>query len=300
MKKTYPFLTTPRQLRPEHIEKYQTSRLHSLRMRPATKKVAPGTCKAPDGKNVSARTVNLELTALRYLIKSYSMRPSVRILSNDITAGIKKVREVKPATRAIPQADLRLVEAALRRRKGNSQLHVLAFRILTETGMRGGELFGLRWKDVDFQGRYLIIDNHELHQVKTRETRQVMMSPRTTDALRSLSPGQPEALIFTDKNGRGLMNAFRLALHRSCIKAGVEPFSMHALRHTAATQMLDSGAPSHWVQKVLGHKHLTTTEKYIHHTQQGADTAVTALWASKEEDSNVVHLQARKLQDRGR
>jgi integrase/recombinase XerD len=271
----YPRVQTPTDLRFVHFEEYQGWRRNSPRLVPARKEES-ASLKKEDTRTVSARRVNLELTVLRFLCKTYSMHGSRKILVADPTEGIRKLREAKPATRAVPKEDLPLVEKALADVRGGYAIyHVLAFRLMHKTGMRPGECFALRWIDLDSENGYLVIDNHELHTTKTRHTRTVAIGPAERSLLQELYLKREGDTIFPLG-----FNAFKLALKRACQRAGVRTFGPYALRHTAATRMLEAGAPIHGVMGALGHRQLSTTQKYAHETQRVIDKAVSKLWES--------------------
>ncbi len=126
------------------------------------------------------------------------------------------------------------------------------------TGMRRGELLGLRWLDVD-----LVHARIMLPQTKNGEGRIVYLNQLAQEVLRSLGgTTQPKSLekLFTDTSPEKASVAFK----RACDSVGIFDFRFHDLRHTAASWLRMSGADIHTVAQLLGHKDLRMAARYQH------------------------------------
>jgi integrase len=176
-------------------------------------------------------------------------------------------------------------------------LYVLAIT----TGLRRGELLGLRWDDVDLErgtlrvGRALVRGGgrHTVGETKTRRgRRQVNLTPRTVSALTAHRKRQLEermrlsglyedhGLIFatgvgTPVNPEKLMKrSFKPLLKR----AGLPEIRFHDLRHTCATLLLGRGVHPKIVQELLGHATIAMTlDTYSHYLPSMGDQASGAM-----------------------
>jgi len=175
--------------------------------------------------------------------------------------------------------------------------HGVAWALMLSTGLRRGEVLGLRWDDVDFDAGRLAVtqtlvvaaNKVYLSEPKTAAGRRaVSLHPEMVAGLRRRRTAQKEErlfagpawqegnLVFTTALGtlihpRNLSRDFQAAIRR----AGVPPIRLHDLRHTAATLALVGGAHPKQVQEMLGHARVAITlDVYSHVSEQmHAETA---------------------------
>ena len=179
-------------------------------------------------------------------------------------------------------------------------LYVLALT----TGMRQGELLGLRWRDVDFDHGTLQVRGSlqrlggklVVAATKTEHSqRRVSLTPSAVAALRRhrvlqkqerlrLGAAWPgEELVFTNEIGRpiGASSLLRLSFLPLLARAGVPRMRFHDLRHSAATLLLGQGVHPKIVAEMLGHSKIgTTLDLYSHVTptmQREATLAMEAI-----------------------
>ena len=139
--------------------------------------------------------------------------------------------------------------------------------LLYATGMRVAELVGLDVADVTF-------GNCTVKVTGKGDKQRVMPFGAPADkALRDwLEHGRPvlcgdmsdDAFFLGSQGGRIGQRMVRKVVHDRAREAGVPDISPHALRHSAATHMLDGGADLREVQEMLGHSSLKTTQRYTH------------------------------------
>lgn len=145
--------------------------------------------------------------------------------------------------------------------------------LLYASGIRVGELVGLDVPDVDLGQR--------LARVTGKGNRQRMVpfgAPAATALDGWLSRGRAliagtgsgEAVFLGARGGRIDQRVVRRIVHEAARRAGVPDVGPHALRHSAATHMLDGGADLREVQELLGHSSLTTTQRYTHVSMEAA------------------------------
>lgn len=168
------------------------------------------------------------------------------------------------------------------------------------TGMRRGELLGLRWSDVDLEaGRLsvnqtLTVADHPISfgPPKSERSRRAIPLAKTTveqlrahkarqaaDRLRWPGDWPDHDLVFTDEVGAPIHpNVFTRTHKRICAQAGLEPIRVHDLRHSWATMALQQGVPLKVVSEALGHSSITiTADLYSHVTEDMARGAVDAV-----------------------
>ena len=136
--------------------------------------------------------------------------------------------------------------------------------LLYGSGLRVGELCGLRPRDVDLvRGQVLVWG-------KGSKQRQLPMSETSVEAVRAwVDAGRP-AMATTETPADALFvnrRGHRLTprdVRRILDRRAAAPTHPHALRHTFATHLLDGGADLRAVQELLGHSDLATTQLYTH------------------------------------
>lgn len=145
-----------------------------------------------------------------------------------------------------------------------------------QTGMRRGELYGLKWEDVDFADDFLTVrrsveafqpKQRLIHPPKTRASRRrIMLDKASLAMLAARKYDAKTEWIFESRTGAELSpwNCTRY-MHSSCVLAGIRPRCFHTLRHSHATLLLSKGINPKIVQERLGHARITTTlETYSH------------------------------------
>jgi integrase/recombinase XerD len=139
--------------------------------------------------------------------------------------------------------------------------------VLYSTGIRRMELCNLKMQDIDLNRGWLMVD-----QGKGNKDRVVPIGDRALAWLEKyLSELRPELMVnpreehvFLSKQGNKMRpQQLTVIGHRCVIKAGLNKTgSCHIFRHTMATLMLEGGADIRYIQEILGHRNLETTQLY--------------------------------------
>ncbi len=151
-------------------------------------------------------------------------------------------------------------------RSEDAYVTLTAVALMIATGLRGGEVVTIHVRDID-------LPNSTIRVVgKGQRERQVYIpNPwvkalvQRVDEIGSSRQIVHDRLLFDNRGNPLSVAALRARLAIATERAGVpDHITPHRLRHTAATQLLESGVDIRYVQRLLGHASLTTTEIYTH------------------------------------
>jgi integrase/recombinase XerD len=208
--------------------------------------------------SLSICTRNQIMTGLRFLFRVTLRRP-------DLAAEIYHLREPQKIPLVMSQDETRRLLAVA----GNLKVRML-LSLGYGCGLRAGEVVRLKVKHIDSAQKIIRVE-----QSKGRKDRNVMLSPEVLDLLRQwwkVRPSRHDAgtireerwLFPGNRSGktmstRQLNRLFHEAADAAGIKKGV---TLHALRHSFATHLLERGTDIRVIQALLGHDKLDTTARY--------------------------------------
>ncbi len=134
------------------------------------------------------------------------------------------------------------------------------------TAMRFGELINLRWEDIDFHQRKII-----LRQTKNGDSRVIPLTDAAESCFKLCPTYQANAkgLIFRSQrknNPHGIVSV-RRTFENALKIAGISNFRWHDLRHTAASYLAMNGATQGELMAILGHRSPHMTRRYAHFSQ---------------------------------
>ncbi|MDO8490054.1 MAG: tyrosine-type recombinase/integrase [bacterium] len=142
--------------------------------------------------------------------------------------------------------------------------HQLILSLGYAAGLRVSEVLSLRVRDIDFSEMTITV-----RQGKGNKDRLTVLSPKLTDGLRALSAGKDaSSYLFESERGGKLTTSTAQIIFRNALKkSGIQKLaSFHSLRHSFATHLLENGVDVRYVQELLGHANIRTTQIYTHLT----------------------------------
>ena len=139
-----------------------------------------------------------------------------------------------------------------------SHLRLIIIALL-DTGMRFGEMRTRRRRDFDFIAQEISITSGAGFQTKNEDSRVVPMSDRLRDELvtQGVDALESDALAF------GIVDNVRASFRTAKRIAGITNLRPHDLRHTAASRMIEDGMELAEVARILGHRDIRTTYRYV-------------------------------------
>ena len=163
------------------------------------------------------------------------------------------------------------------------------YRFVLQTGLRTGELIGLKWSDIDFENRTMKIERTMEYRYKVGEWRvgppksksgyrtipltdeaiRILENQRSKNKSLKLVPIEWKDIVFLCRKGTPVKNStYDTGLFKYCDRVGIPRFSMHVLRHTFATRCIEGGMKPKTLQKILGHSNIgITMNLYVHITE---------------------------------
>lgn len=206
-------------------------------------------------KNYTTKSISRKINSIKafftYLVSQNSLS------SNPATNVSHPKYDVNPP-RILTKIEYRALRDACR-----EDIRMAAIvEILLQTGMRISELANLKLSDLNLKDSQIIIKAYESHP-----ERQVPLNPPSKEAIEKYLATRPKSAntyAFITKTGNPfLIRNIRSNLDRYFRLAGIENAKVNDLRHTFIAQQLQSGSPLVYISKLVGHKRLSTTEKYL-------------------------------------
>ncbi len=172
---------------------------------------------------------------------------------------IKKPTEPRGRVRFLDDDEReRLLKAC--RESDNEWLYLCVILALS-TGMRQGELMGLKWPDVNLKDGFII-----LHETKNGERRRVPIAGLALELLRDHSKVRrlDTPLLFPGRKNPDQPISLRKPFETALKRAEITDFHWHDLRHCTASYLAMGGASLAEIAEILGHKTLQMVKRYSH------------------------------------
>jgi len=147
--------------------------------------------------------------------------------------------------------------------------HKAIFMTIYSGGLRISEAINLKLKDIDSKRMQI-----HVVQAKGKKDRYTLLGEKTLEILRKyVSKYKPQVWLFEGQKGEryspsSIQANLKIAVDKTGIKKRI---TVHTLRHSFATHLLESGTDIRYIQSLLGHSSGKTTEIYTHITTKGFD-----------------------------
>ncbi len=212
-------------------------------------------------KKTSTENANRHLHTIKH---AFNLAVDYGYLSESPGKRIKEFKEeAQPPPRFFTMEELDFVFWAS---QGISQAFFRAVYFLTSTGIRRGELERVNWNDIDLEDRTVRV--HTLKKGKRYVTRTV-----------PLTEGLSRVLHEAKRNGEPICDLTDLwrRLKRVVKRCKLQDATIHTLRHTYASHLVQRGVSLYVVSKLLGHSSMNQTETYAHLAPSSYHEAVKVL-----------------------
>jgi len=202
------------------------------------------------GKSIS-RKINSIKSFFRYVVNEGD-------LANNPAEEVSHPKFEQQPPRVLSKLEYRALRDACR---GDVRIFAIV-ELLLQTGMRISELASLQLTDIDLERNVIIV-----RAQNSRDTRKVPLNMAAKNSMQDylqIRPRAKEKTIFLTKTCRPfLVRNIRTAIDRYFRLAGIKDAKVNDLRHTFIVEQLKAGTPLVYVSQLVGHKRITTTEKYL-------------------------------------
>lgn len=201
--------------------------------------------------NLSATFQNQTISALK---KFYSYRYNRNLDAENL----ERPRKSHALPKVMDKKDLKKFFESIKNTK-----HKMAFETIYAYGLRRGELLNLKLQHIDTRRGMISVIN-----AKGKKDRSLPISKRWLEKVKAYYYTYKPEIYFIEGQYPGksitagsLQKVFEQALANSKIN---KPYTIHCLRHSFATHLLENGTDLRYIQELLGHKSSKTTEIYTH------------------------------------
>ncbi len=240
-------------------------------------------------KAVSGATVNREIALLRHMMAVAIEDQKISINPARGGPGLKAFREVA-RERYLEMAEIKSLFDAIQARitknehQGTARKYWQYLRtsvtVALHTGMRKGEILGLRWSQINWEGQNIF-----LSKTKNGDTRRVPLDSITRHELTEHKTSvKNEELVFPsfDNDGNVVpLSDVKTAFKQALKDAGISDFHFHDLRHTFASHYVMKGGSVFTLSKILGHRDIKMTQRYAKLSPdfiQGEKERLDSIW----------------------
>ena len=200
-------------------------------------------------KDSSARTVTSYLQALQFYYRD--------VVGVNVDMKIKTPKRPSRLPVTLSHKEIERILSCV-----SNEKHRTMIALAYGSGLRVSELTDLRTGSIDFDEGIIYV-----YQGKGKKDRITLLPQTIIEELRKCTTGKcPSDYLFESERGgrlstRSIQKVFERAMKSADIK---KPATFHSLRHSFATHILEQGTDLRFIQKLLGHANIRTTQRYTH------------------------------------
>jgi len=228
----------------------------------------------------SPRTVEHVLALLKALLNKAVEMDLFR--GNNPVSRVKIPKYDNKRTRFLSEEEAEALLAECRKRTTSRNWIYPIVLLALSTGMRAGEIFSLKWQDVDFENGII-----HVRDPKNSKNRIAYMSDELRAVLiehQKKVDTSPSAYVFPRKGGpmKAVPDVFKNIVKDLGFNKGVtdprEKVVFHTLRHTFCSWLAKEGVPLHVIKELAGHSSIQVTERYAHLLPDVKQEAAKKVW----------------------
>jgi len=228
--------------------------------------------------DISAIDERMIIAYIRYLVTERKISESyqnqsinaIKFYYEKVLGGARKIYTIdRPRSERTLPVVLSTTEVAEILKQVTNIKHKTLLMLAYSTGMRISEIRNLKISDIDSQRKQIRIE-----QGKGKKDRYTLLSDKVLPLLRDYyKEYKPKKYLFEGpKEKQYSTTSMQTILHMAVRKAGIQKeVTMHTLRHSFATHLLEQGTDIRYIQSLLGHENTKTTQIYTHITTKGFD-----------------------------
>ena len=201
------------------------------------------------GQNYTNTSLNLVISALKFYYE--------QVLKRRLFFSVTRPKREKHLPQVLSKSQIQsLIRAAANIK------HQLLLSLLYGSGLRVSEVVSLEIRDLDLANKFVFVRGG-----KGNKDRYTLLSQSSLELTRkylaTLPAGQKYLFAGFENKGHVTIRTAQKIFEQACKKVGIKTdVSCHSLRHSFATHLLESGVSIRYIQKLLGHSSLKTTEIY--------------------------------------
>ncbi len=195
----------------------------------------------------AGQTINLYLNAIKFFYRE--------ILKSNEKIDLKFAKTSKKLPEVLSRLEIEKILASIENKK-----HKLLIALSYGAGLRVSEAINLKIKDIDLEELTI-----HLREAKGKKDRLTIFSGKIKKDLQRIMVGKSanDYVFESERQGKLTERTAQKVFYKALKKAGIKkPASFHSLRHSFATHLLENGVDVRYVQELLGHANIRTTQIY--------------------------------------